>query len=58
MYEKEGVSSRDEKFVWFSIFFNSYQAFWQDFQSQQDKSYLAFTCPKATIKTEQDMKHV
>ena len=56
---KEGVSSRDGKFVWFSIFFNAYQAFWRDFQSQQDKPYLTFTCSKATVKTlEQDIKHV
>ena len=58
-YGKEGVSSRDGKFVWFSIFFNAYQAFWRDFQSEQDKPYLSFICSKATIKTlEQDMKHV
>ena len=31
----------------------------RDFQLQQDKPYLAFTCPKATIKTlEQDLKYV
>ena len=50
-YGKDGVSSRDEKFVWFSILFNAYQAFWQDFQFQQDKPYLAFACSKAAIKT-------
>ena len=44
LYGKEGVSSRDGQFVWFSIFFNAYQAFWCGFQSQQDKPYLAFIC--------------
>ena len=53
------VSSRDEKFVWFSILFNVYQAFWRDYQLEQDKPYLALTCSKATMKTsEQDMKYV
>ena len=52
----KGINSKDEKFVWFSVLFNAYQAFWRDFQLQQDKPYLAFTCSKATIKTlEQDI---
>ena len=56
---KKRVSSRDEKFVRFSILFDAYQAFWRDFQSQRDKPYLPFTCSKATIKTlEQAVKHV
>ena len=45
-YGKEGVSSKDRKFVW-----NTCQAFWRDFQSQQGKPYLAFASSKATIKT-------
>ena len=58
-YGKEEVSSGDGKLVWFSTLFNAYQAFRRDFQLQQDRLYLAFTCSKATIKTlEQDMKHV
>ena len=53
------VSSRDEKFVWFSILFNVYQAFWRDYQLEQEKPYLALTCSNATMKTsEQDMKYV
>ena len=39
------------KTVWFSILFNAYQAFWRDFQSQQDKPCLTFTYSKAAIKT-------
>ena len=39
--------------------FNAYHAFQRDFQLQQDKPYLVFTCSKSKIKAlEQDMKLV
>ena len=52
-YAKEGVTSRDQKFVWFSIFFNAYQAFWRDFHVKGNNKKIRTryeTCLKLKLK--------